>query len=62
MLQGKSALVTGGSAVRVSAVCPWITGTPTIDRLTGHRAEGKRQFAGVNPSGAIAPPKTSPAW
>lgn len=28
-----------------------------VDRLTGHQAEGKRQFAGVNPSGAIVSPQ-----
>jgi hypothetical protein len=33
-----------------------ITDTPMIDRLTGHDAEGKRQFAGVNPSGTIVAP------
>jgi NAD(P)-dependent dehydrogenase (short-subunit alcohol dehydrogenase family) len=47
----------GSSAVRVFAVCPWITDTPMIDRLTGHQAEAKRQFAGVNPSGVIASPE-----
>jgi NAD(P)-dependent dehydrogenase (short-subunit alcohol dehydrogenase family) len=46
----------GSSAVRVYAVCPWITDTPLIDRLTGHQADAKRQFAGVNPSGTIASP------
>ena len=53
----RTAAASGGSLpVRVFAVCPWITDTPMIDRLTGHQAEGKRQFAGVNPSGVIVSP------
>ncbi len=42
--------------VRVYAVCPWITDTPMVDRLTGHQAEAKAQFGGMNPSGRIATP------
>ena len=52
--------VAAGSAeqnVRVFAVCPWITDTPMVDRLTGHRAEAKAQFGGINPSGRIATPE-----
>jgi NAD(P)-dependent dehydrogenase (short-subunit alcohol dehydrogenase family) len=51
-----AAAAVGSQPIRVFAVCPWITDTPMIDRLTGHQAEGKRQFAGVNPSGVIATP------
>ncbi len=47
----------GSSAVRVFAVCPWMTDTPMVDRLTGHQAEAKRQFAGINPSGVLASPQ-----
>ena len=43
--------------VRVFAVCPWITDTPMVDRLTGHQAEAKAQFGGINPSGRIATPQ-----
>ena len=42
--------------VRVFAVCPWITDTPMVDRLTGHQPEAKRQFGGINPSGVIVTP------
>lgn len=42
--------------VDVYAVCPWITDTAMIDRLTGHAAEAKRQMAGMNPSGEIVSP------
>jgi NAD(P)-dependent dehydrogenase (short-subunit alcohol dehydrogenase family) len=51
-----SAAAAGQRNVKVFAVCPWITDTPMVDRLTGHQAEGKRQFAAVNPSGVIAEP------
>jgi NAD(P)-dependent dehydrogenase (short-subunit alcohol dehydrogenase family) len=52
-----AAAMAGSQPVRVFAVCPWITDTPMVDRLTGFQAEGKRQFAGVNPSGTIAAPE-----
>jgi NAD(P)-dependent dehydrogenase (short-subunit alcohol dehydrogenase family) len=52
-----AAAAAGSHAVRVFAICPWITDTPMVDRLTGHQAEGKRQFAAVNPSGTIASPQ-----
>lgn len=42
--------------VDIYAVCPWITDTAMIDRLTGHEAEAKRQMAGMNPSGEIVSP------
>jgi NAD(P)-dependent dehydrogenase (short-subunit alcohol dehydrogenase family) len=51
-----AAALAGSTPVRVFAVCPWITDTPMIDRLTGHQADAKRQFAAVNPSGGIASP------
>ena len=43
----------GPSGVHVYAICPWITDTPMIDRLTAHRPEAKAQFGGINPSGRI---------
>ena len=43
--------------IRVYAVCPWITDTPMVDRLTGHQSEAKTQFASVNPSGQITTPE-----
>ncbi len=42
--------------VRVFAVCPWLTDTPMVDRLTHHQAEAKRRLAGMNPSGMAATP------
>jgi NAD(P)-dependent dehydrogenase (short-subunit alcohol dehydrogenase family) len=42
--------------VRVFAVCPWITDTPMVDRLTGHDEQAKAQFGQMNPSGRIATP------
>ena len=56
-LTRSAAAAAGSQPVRVYAICPWITDTPMIDRLTGHQAEGKRQFAAVNPSGAIVSPR-----
>jgi NAD(P)-dependent dehydrogenase (short-subunit alcohol dehydrogenase family) len=47
----------GDQGIRVYAVCPWITDTPMIDRLTGYQSEAKTQFASVNPSGRIAAPE-----
>jgi NAD(P)-dependent dehydrogenase (short-subunit alcohol dehydrogenase family) len=41
-------------AVRAYAVCPWVTDTPMLDRLTGGSAEMKQQFGGMNPSGRMA--------
>jgi NAD(P)-dependent dehydrogenase (short-subunit alcohol dehydrogenase family) len=55
-LTRSAAALAGSQPVRVFAICPWITDTPMIDRLTGHQADAKRQFAGVNPSGGIAAP------
>jgi NAD(P)-dependent dehydrogenase (short-subunit alcohol dehydrogenase family) len=52
-----AAAASAAHNVRVYAVCPWITDTPMIDRLTGHQPEAKRQFSAINPSGAIV---TSP--
>jgi NAD(P)-dependent dehydrogenase (short-subunit alcohol dehydrogenase family) len=51
-----AAALVGTQRVRVYAVCPWITDTPMIDRLTAFQEERKRQFASVNPSGTIAAP------
>lgn len=44
-------------SVAVFAVCPWITDTPMVDRLTGHSASAKAQFGGINPSGRVASPQ-----
>jgi NAD(P)-dependent dehydrogenase (short-subunit alcohol dehydrogenase family) len=42
-------------AITVFAVCPWVTDTPMVDRLTGHQPEAKAGFgASINPSGQIA--------
>ncbi len=43
--------------VRVFAVCPWLTDTPMVDRLTHHQAEAKNRLAGMNPSGMAATPE-----
>ena len=44
--------------INVFAVCPWVTDTPMIDRLTGFQPEAKAGFgAGINPSGKIALPE-----
>ena len=47
----------GEQGVRIFTVCPWITDTPMIDRLTGHQPEAKTQFGTMNPSGSIASPE-----
>ncbi len=43
--------------IRVFAVCPWLTDTPMVDRLTHHQAEAKSRLAGMNPSGRAATPE-----
>jgi len=55
-LTQSAAVASAEHNVRVFAVCPWITDTPMIDRLTGHQLEAKRQFGAINPSGAIVTP------
>lgn len=41
--------------IQVFAVCPWVTDTPMVDRLTGHQADAKASFgSSINPSGKIA--------
>jgi len=56
-LTRSAAAAAGSQPVRVFAICPWITDTPMVDRLTGHQAAAKRQFASGNPSGTIAAPE-----
>lgn len=41
--------------VKVYAVCPWVTDTPMVDRLTGFQPGAKADFgASINPSGVLA--------
>ena len=42
--------------IKVYSVCPWITDTPMMDRLSGYREVVKRQFASLNPSHQMASP------
>lgn len=54
-----TAAVAAGVAergIRVYALCPWITDTPMVDRLTGHQASAKAGFAAMNPSRQIVTP------
>jgi NAD(P)-dependent dehydrogenase (short-subunit alcohol dehydrogenase family) len=51
-----AAAIADAQHVRVFAICPWITDTPMIDRLTAFQDERKKQFASVNPSGTIVAP------
>ncbi len=43
--------------IKVFAVCPWLTDTPMVDRLSHHQAETKHRLAGMNPSGIAATPE-----
>lgn len=43
--------------IKVYAVCPWLTDTPMVDRLTHFEAEAKSRLAGMNPSGKAASPE-----
>src|SRR5271166_1439055 len=43
--------------IKVFAVCPWLTDTPMVDRLSHHQAETKNRLAGMNPSGRAATPE-----
>lgn len=55
-LTASTAAGYGEHGIRIYAVCPWITDTPMIDRLTGHQPEAKQELAAMNPSGHIATP------
>ncbi len=46
-----------GENIKVFAVCPWLTDTPMVDRLTRNEAEAKSRLAGMNPSGLAARPE-----
>jgi len=46
-----------GENIKVFAVCPWLTDTPMVDRLSRHQAETKNRLAGMNPSGMAATPE-----
>jgi NAD(P)-dependent dehydrogenase (short-subunit alcohol dehydrogenase family) len=51
------AAATADARIRVYAVCPWITDTPMVDRLTGHQPEAKAQFGSLNPSRQVVHPE-----
>ncbi|MFD1141155.1 SDR family NAD(P)-dependent oxidoreductase [Larkinella insperata] len=51
------ALGYANDQIQVYAVCPWITDTPMVDRLTGHQSDAKAAFGSSNPSGRIATPE-----
>jgi NAD(P)-dependent dehydrogenase (short-subunit alcohol dehydrogenase family) len=46
-----------GENINVFAVCPWLTDTPMVDRLTQHQVGEKSRLAGMNPSGRAATPE-----
>lgn len=46
----------GEQGIRCYAVCPYITDTPMIDRVSGGNQAVKQQLTGLNPSGRIAAP------
>lgn len=43
--------------IRAFAVCPWMTETPMVDRLTGGNEEVRSQLQQINPSGNFAKPE-----
>lgn len=43
--------------IRSLAVCPWMTATPMVDRLTGGNEEARAQLQQINPSGNFATPE-----
>lgn len=43
--------------IRAFAVCPWMTETPMVDRLTGGSEEVRSQLEEINPSGKFAQPE-----
>jgi NAD(P)-dependent dehydrogenase (short-subunit alcohol dehydrogenase family) len=47
----------GDKGIRAFAVCPWMTETPMIDRLTGGNDEVRSQLKQINPSGSFAKPE-----
>lgn len=47
----------GNQGLRAFAVCPWMTDTPMLERLTNGRAEVRNQYISANPSGEVVRPK-----
>jgi NAD(P)-dependent dehydrogenase (short-subunit alcohol dehydrogenase family) len=52
-----TAVAYADQGICVYAVCPWVTDTPMIDRVSGHQTEVRNQLAKLNPSGQIALPE-----
>jgi NAD(P)-dependent dehydrogenase (short-subunit alcohol dehydrogenase family) len=46
-----------GENISVFAVCPWLTDTPMVDRLTKNEAVEKSRLIEMNPSGMAARPE-----
>jgi NAD(P)-dependent dehydrogenase (short-subunit alcohol dehydrogenase family) len=59
VLSMTSTLHTGYNeqGIRSLAVCPWMTSTPMVDRLTGGNDEARTQLQQINPSGKFATPE-----
>jgi NAD(P)-dependent dehydrogenase (short-subunit alcohol dehydrogenase family) len=53
---GTLAATYGGERIRCYAVCPYITDTSMIERVSGGLAEVRAQLTSLNPSGRIAAP------
>lgn len=51
-----TAAAFSAQGIRVYAVCPWVTDTPMIARVSGGQPQVKDQLAKLNPSGRIAAP------
>ncbi len=55
-MTASTAAAYGGSGIRCYALCPWITDTSMIDRISGGEPAVKEQLAGLNPSGQMVEP------
>ena len=55
-----AALDYAAANVRVNAICPGITDTPTMDRSSEGTSEGRERVIGQNPSAEWAVPRRSP--
>jgi len=51
-----TAVAFADQGIRVYAVCPWVTDTPMIERVSGHQPEVKAELVKLNPSGRIVLP------
>lgn len=56
-MTASAAAAYGPRGVRIYAICPWMTDTPMMERLTNGDPEVREQYIGINPSGEVVQPR-----